>query len=37
MQFLKYHIFRDFWNSPVARAKIIECILFYLDMIGQIE
>ena len=28
--FLKYHIFRDFYNSSVARAKIVVCILFYL-------
>ena len=31
MHFLKYHIFRVFYNSSVDRAKIVVCILFYLS------
>ena len=35
--FLKYRIFRDFLNSLVARAKIVVCILFYLNKIVHTE
>ena len=34
MQFLKYHIFRDFRKSSEAHAKIIVCILFDLKMVN---
>ena len=36
--FLKCCIFRDFFlNSPVFPGKIVKCILFYLNTVGQTQ
>ena len=37
MHFQKYHDFRDILKSSEAQAKMVKCILFYLNMVDNTQ